>query len=340
MDSVFLNALNGQNQCGRPPVWLMRQAGRYMKAYQGLRSKHSFMQMIHTPELAAEITLQPVQAFGLDAAILFSDILVVPESLGMSLQFVDGKGPIFEKPIRTEADVCQLETAGHRDSLQFVTAAITAVKPALDVPLIGFAGSPVTVALYMIDGGSSPDHRNARLWLHQNPELAQRLFDLLTDQTISYLASQVAAGVDAIQIFESAGALLSPSEFRKWSLPCLIRIGDALSKLRIPSILFYRGAGPTFQALTQLPYQALSIDWSMPIEMAKQYRVDKHLQGNLDPVALLGPMSHLQSEVWHILSTMKGDPGFIFNLGHGVLPQTPEHRIKELVEWIHSDESR
>jgi uroporphyrinogen decarboxylase len=313
----------------------MRQAGRYMASYRSLRQRYSFLELCHTPELMTQVTLLPIQAFELDAAILFSDILVIPEALGVGLQFEDQRGPIIEKPLRTAADVANLSTHPDMDRLRYVEQGIRSLLPHLQVPLIGFCGAPFTLASYMIEGQTSRDLKKTKQWLFQDPTSFHALLQLLADWSVAYLKLQIAAGVQAIQIFESWSHLLAEPQFQECSLVYLDYILKQLVHTDIPIILFCRGSSVFAPLLAPLQPSCISLDWNC--QMAKMRQVIRSsiaLQGNLDPSVLLAPVSTIKKQVDHILDSMQGDPGFIFNLGHGILPDTPEESVHFLTTYI------
>jgi uroporphyrinogen decarboxylase len=330
---LLIDALYCRNHA-RPPVWLMRQAGRYMPEYRALRAKHSFLEMCHTPELIAEVTQQPLKAFGMDAAILFSDILVIPEALKLGLHFDEGKGPIIERPLQSASDVTHLPKVDIRQALDYVVQGIKLLLPSLDVPLIGFCGAPFTLASYMIEGKSSQHLRKTKQWMLQDPTSFHRLLDRLAEDAITYLEMQIEAGVSAIQIFDSWAGVLGHSQFCEFSLAYLKKIVERL-KSKVPVILFCRGASVFAPDLVKANPNAISVDWnarlssfrpSIPFSIA--------LQGNLDPDILYAPLSHLKQEVQSLLDSMKGDRGFIFNLGHGITPEVPVEAVQELVACV------
>lgn len=335
MNDRLLKALKHSNE-GRPPVWLMRQAGRYLPEYRKIREKFSFMEMCRTPELVAEITQQPLRRFGFDAAILFSDILVVPDALELGLSFEEGKGPVFERPLHTAKDIYALPKIDIVDKLHYVFASIKLLKSELNVPLLGFAGAPFTVASYMIEGGASKDLRRTKKWMLEDPESFHYLLKLLTDYTIQYLRAQHQAGVAAVQVFESWAQMLAYPQFKEFSLPYLKLIVDALKAQEIPVILFARGSSLLAREFTSLQPACLSIDWNGDLShIRKSIGSNIALQGNLDPEILLCSPKTVQREVQRILSEMKGDPSYLFNLGHGILPETPLDSVQALVDTIH-----
>ncbi len=338
MNNKFLEALRGRNS-GRPPIWIMRQAGRYMPEYRALRERYSFLEMCHNPELAAQVTMLPIKAFGMDAAILFSDILVIPEALGVGLHFDEGMGPVIDRKITCQADIVALPALQVEHSLGFVGQAIGLVKPQLKVPLIGFCGAPFTVASYMIEGKSSKDLKKTKQWMFSNPEGFHALLNVLADCTIAYLNMQVAAGVDALQIFDSWAHVLGHRQFREFSLPYLERIVQGIKDPSIPIILFCRGSSVFAPQLAELhprvAHLGISLDWNshMP-EIRKRVPHPVALQGNLDPDVLYAPPAHIRKEVHSLLDSMRGDPAFIFNLGHGIHPDISVEAVKTLVDCV------
>lgn len=331
---LFLQAVRCQNQGGRPPIWLMRQAGRYMAEYRALRANYSFLELCHTPELAAQVTQLPITAFGMDAAILFSDILVVAEAFDVGLRFDEGHGPIIERPLSTAKEVAALPTPHMAQMLSYVPEAIALLKPQLKVPLIGFCGAPFTVASYMIEGGSSRDLKKTKRWMLSEPDSFHQLLGKITEATISYLKMQIAAKVDAIQIFDSWANVLADQQFSQFSLAYQKKILDAVGHL-VPTILFCRGSSVFAEKMAQLNPAAVSLDWNCHLpSMRRVVPKTVALQGNLDPDLLYAPRDVLRKEVRRLLDGMKGDPGYIFNLGHGILPDTPVDAVKTLVEEV------
>lgn len=335
MNTLLLDALLCRNT-GRPPVWLMRQAGRYMPEYKALRSKYSFLDMCHQPELIAEVTQLPLRAFGMDAAILFSDILVIPEALGLGLQFEDGIGPIFERPLNSALDIETLAKVQIQDSLSYVAEGIRLVLPDLKVPLIGFCGAPFTVASYMIEGRSNRDLHKTKKWMLQHSESFHQLLDKLSDLSIEYLEMQIAAGVHAVQIFDSWAGTLGYAHFKEFSLAYMKKILDRIMG-KVPVILFCRGSSIFAPELAKISPNAISIDWNANIASLRPTIPHSiALQGNLDPDILYAPTNVLKQEVIKLLQSMHGDPGYIFNLGHGISHDVPVDNVKTLVECVQS----
>lgn len=332
--SLLIKALQCKNE-GRPPVWLMRQAGRYMPQYRALRAKHSFLEMCHTPELAATVTRLPIQVFGFDAAILFSDILVIPEALGVGLHFDEGKGPIIERPLQTAADIDNLPEPCIEEALAYVAEAIKILKGDLTVPLIGFCGAPFTLASYMIEGGASRDLKKTKKWMLQDPESFHRLLDKLATAALSYMRMQAKAGVHAFQIFDSWAHVLGHAQFREFVYPYLKKMVEGFRSTGVPVILFCRGSSVFAPDLAELNPAGISLDWNGDLKKIRaSLPATVALQGNLDPDVLYAPQKMLRSEIKRMLRGMKGDPGYIFNLGHGIFPDVPVEAVHALVEAV------
>lgn len=331
-NDLLLRTLRGEFT-ERPPVWFMRQAGRYLPDYMKLKEKYSFFERVRQPELAAAITVMPVDQIGVDAAILFSDILVIAQSLGMDVQMLEGKGPVLPKPIRTHADVMVLRPQDTQSELAYAIPAIQAVKDALSdrVPLIGFCGSPWTLLCYMVEGKGSKDFSIAKQFCAQNPELAHQLLDKITEASITYLKMQVIAGVNAVQIFDSWGGLLSPDWYNRFSLPYLQKLTTAI-KDEVPVILFAKGAWFALKELNATGASALGLDWTTPAAYARKICGEKAVfQGNLDPSILLAEVKTVKEETFKMIQSF-GSRNHIVNLGHGVLPQTSVDSAKAFVE--------
>ena len=323
MNTRLLNALRGENT-GRPPVWLMRQAGRYLPEYQVLRKKHSLWQLFHEPELACQVTHQPLEILGVDAAILFSDILVIAEAFGLKLHFPEGRGPLIEPCVTSQSD---LEIGDVAETLSYVTKTITLLKPTLKVPLIGFCGGPFTVASYMIG-----DMEKTKAWIARDPDSFHALLAKITQASIAYLQMQERAGVDAIQIFDSWAGTLPHAQFLDFSCKYLKEI---IAALTVPTIVFCRGSSLLAKDLIQLGSAGISFDWQRPLqEIRKDVPAHISVQGNLDPEILKMSPDIVERETRALLDSMRGDPGFIANLGHGVLPGTPVENVKLFVSTI------
>jgi uroporphyrinogen decarboxylase len=335
-ESIYIKSTKCE-EVDRIPIWLMRQAGRSMKVYRDLREKYSMMQILKTPELACEVTLQPIKAFGMDAAIIFSDILVIPDALGLGLEFHDSQGPLITRPIRTQADVNQLDISLVPGCAHYVMEAIKMVKEELRlkrIPLIGFAGSPFTLASYVM--GGRQDLKAFIPIVFNNIQMMHSLLDQLTLATVRYLNAQIQAGVDAIQIFDSWSNVLSWSSFQELSLPYLHKvISQLVNPHQIPITVFGTSYSNFYPLLQEIGANVISLDSRVDIGIArKMIRPDIALQGNLDPYFLLAPKDILKQQALSILTSMKGSKGFIFNLGHGVLPGVQEDHIKLLVDLV------
>jgi uroporphyrinogen decarboxylase len=333
-NDLLLKVLRGE-QVERPPVWMMRQAGRYLPEYMALREKYSFFERCQTPELACEITIQPVDIVGVDAAILFSDILVVPQAMGLEVQLVESKGPILPEPIKTWDDFNRITVPDVNDKLQYVFDAIRLIKKELNsrVPLIGFAGAPWTILCYMVQGKGSKTFDEAKAFCYAHPEMAHRLLQMITDTTVAYCKEQVAAGVDVVQIFDSWGGLLGPGDFENISLRYIRQIAHAL-KDEVPVIIFAKGAWHSLKQMGETGANGLGIDWCIEPQMAR--KLAGHgiaLQGNLDPAKLMSPIPVIRREVRQMLEDFGGQ-AHIANLGHGILPNTPVDHAKAFVETV------
>ncbi len=334
MNERFLRALAGNNH-DRPPLWLMRQAGRYLPEYRALRARHSFMQMVQSPELIAEVTLLPLRRFELDAAIIFSDILLIADALGSELRFEEGKGPLMRYFVRSVADVQNLPLIDVKQVLNFVAEGIRQVVPQLNVPLIGFCGGAFTVASYMVEGKGSRELEMTKSWMRSDPKSFHKLLEVITDASITYLRMQVEAGVKALQIFDTWANALSYPHFREFSLAYLERVLQGVEDLDVPVILYCRGSSLFAQDLASLRPACVGLDWNGHLPTIRQALGTKiALQGNLDPYALLAPQESVRKEVDTLLFSMQGDPGYIFNLGHGILPDTPLESVETLLKCV------
>ena len=339
-NDLLLRAARGE-RTERTPVWLMRQAGRILPEYRAVRKDAgSFIKLVTTPELAAEVTIQPVDLLEVDAAIIFSDILVIPEAMGLPYEMVESKGPIFRQTIRSEKDLDRLRVASGEDDLGYVLEAIRLTKKALNgrVPLIGFAGAPFTLFCYMVEGHGSKTFSYARRMLYQAPELAERLLQYLTESTISYLKAQIKAGADIVQVFDSWAGILPPEQYRRFSVRYLKEIAEALPD--VPVTLFAKGAYFARQDLAQLPCQTIGLDWHMsPVESRSLIGPDKTLQGNLDPAVLYGSFSEIVQQTRRMLDAF-GYQRHIANLGHGVYPDTPPDSVRCFVDAVKEHSAR
>ena len=348
----FLRALR-REAVDRTPVWLMRQAGRYLPEYRATRLRAgSFLAMAKNPELACEVTLQPLARFPLDAAILFSDILTVPDAMGLGLYFADGEGPKFERPIRTADDVAKLAVPDMETELRYVMDAVRVIRRELNgsVPLIGFSGSPWTLACYMIEGGGSDNFSKIKAMALNAPDLLHRVLSVNTDAVIAYLSAQRAAGAQALQVFDTWGGVLSPAMYREFSLPYLIRIARELERgqgaARTPLILFGKGNAPYLEALAISGAEGVGVDWTVELsEAARRTDGKVALQGNLDPAVLYGSADAIREQVRRALdSYAEGNggsrDGHVFNLGHGMSPDMNPDHVAALVDAVHELSAR
>ena len=333
-NDLLLRALK-KEKVERPPVWMMRQAGRYLPDYIKLRNKYDFFTRVQTPELATAITLQPVDQVGVDAAIIFSDILVIPQSLGLEVLMEEGKGPSLPAVISSQKDVDALEVAGTADKLKYVMDALSMTKKELNgrVPLIGFAGAPWTLLCYMVEGKGSKTWDKAKQFAYIKPDVAHALLQKITDATIEYLKAQVIAGADILQVFDSWAGSLSPQDFKIFSQPYLIQIADAL-KDHAPVILFPKGSWYALPELSKSSAAGLGIDWCVSPQMARQLTNNQiTLQGNFDPAKLLAPIPEIKKWVNEMINDF-GPQQYIANLGHGITPNVPVDHAKAFVDAV------
>lgn len=333
-NDLLLRALKGE-QLERPPVWMMRQAGRYLPDYIKLRQKYDFFTRVQTPELACEITLQPVDQVGVDAAIIFSDILVIPQAMGMTVLMEEGRGPLLPDTIKTAADIDALLMDDIPGRLSYVSNALSLTKSELNgrVPLIGFAGAPWTLLCYMVEGKGSKTFDKAKEFCFTQPELAHRLLQKITDATIQYLKAQVVAGADLVQVFDSWSGMLSPRDFEIFAQPYLLQIADAVSP-EAPVILFPKGSWYALGAWAGSSAAGVGIDWSITPALARQMTGGNiTLQGNFDPSKLLGPISQIKKEVTEMIDAF-GTRNYIANLGHGILPNVPVSHACAFVDAV------
>lgn len=343
-DSPFLTAANGK-PASHTPVWFMRQAGRSLPEYRKLRKSGSIIDTLTTPELAAEITLQPVERYGVDAAILYSDIMVPLIGMGAGVEMVSGRGPVIEQPYREEKDLSRLRTLEPETDTKFVLETIEILIKELEVPLIGFAGAPFTLASYLIEGGSSKNYELTKAALHENTAHAntadnffQSLLSRLTDITIASLTSQIIAGVSAVQLFDSWVGVLSPSEYEKFVLPHTKRIFEALSSFDVPLIHFGVRTGELLSLMGDSGATVLGVDYNVALNVARKKAPNvRALQGNLDPTICLEPWEQVEPAVRKVLAENENHPGYIFNLGHGVLPETDPDILASIVELVHNE---
>ncbi len=332
MKTLFLDAIHCKN-ISRPPVWIMRQAGRHLASYRALRKRYSFLEMCHEPDLITEVTLLPITAYGMDAAILFSDILVIPEAMGLGLRFEENIGPLFEHPINSVADIEALPEP-NTAKLHYVAKGINQLKKQLTIPLIGFAGAPFTVASYMIEGKSSRDLKKTKQWMLKDPASFHLLLKKIANWTTAYLHMQIDAGVDAIQIFDSWANALSYDAFGEFSLSYLQNL---IAHLKTPSILFCRGSSVFAPQLAEISPNCIGLDWNCHLpSLRKKIAPSIALQGNFDPDLLYAPLPHIEKTVKKTLAEMAGEPGYIVNLGHGIAPDVTEDAVRTFVDCVKS----
>ena len=331
---LFLRALNGEI-VERPPVWIMRQAGRYLPDFMVLKNKYDFFTRCQTPELATEITLMPIKQIGLDASIIFSDILVIPQAMGINVEMKNNFGPYIEHPIRKKADIINLNIQNVEEKLSYVFEAVKMTKKELpdNIPLIGFAGSPWTILCYMVQGSGSKNFDIAKSFCFENPELAKMLLSKITSITIEYLEKKIEAGVDAVQIFDSWGGVLSHTDYQIYSYPYIKQITNSLKKIK-PVIIYPKGCWHSINAYSKIGASGLGIDWTCSARNARYLSNNNiTLQGNLDPSRLFSPKKELIKQTTQMLNEF-GKDKYIANLGHGILPNTPVDNVKVFVETI------
>lgn len=335
-NDLFLRACK-REQVERTPIWIMRQAGRYLPEYRNIRKKADFITMCKTPELAAEVTIQPVDLIGVDAAILFSDILVIPDAMGMTLEMHEGRGPVFPNPLRTEEDAAALKTLEPEKDLKYVLDAVALTKKELNnrVPLIGFAGSPWTLLTYMVEGKGSKTFSKVKSLIYKNPALAHQVLYKLSEAVADYLSAKIEYGVDAVQIFDTWGGMLSPHDFEEFSLPYIQKIISAIKRKGQPVIFFAKGVHYDINKLAASGADVIGLDWTVDLEKARAVVKGKvALQGNLDPTVLYGTKEKIKEEVERTLSAYGKNNGHVFNLGHGILPDIEPENAKALVDYV------
>lgn len=335
MNDTFLQACRGE-RTAYTPVWFMRQAGRYLPEYQKIRRKVSFLELCKTPELAAEVTLQPVDIFGFDAAILFSDILIPMEAMGLALEFSEGKGPIFANPVRSQKAVDELVVPVPEEAVPFVLDTIRLLRSQLQTPLIGFAGAPFTLATYLIEGGSSKVFLNTKKMMFQEPKLYHNLLAKITACTSAYLQAQARAGAQALQLFDSWVGILAPCDYQEFALPYVRSIISDLRAVTDVPIIYFANNGSTLTGLTTTAgADVLGFDWRLPIGDAVARAGQHAVQGNIDPLALFLPKEQLEERIQTMLTEARDANGYIFNLGHGILPETPPEQVRIAVDAVH-----
>jgi len=326
----------------RPPLWIMRQAGRYLPEYRALRARHGFLELCRNPQAAAEVTLQPVRRLGVDAAILFADILLLVEPLGVGLEFAAGEGPVIHRPVRSEADVARLKPIDVESSVGSVFETVRLVRRELSpaVALIGFAGAPFTVASYVVEGGASRDYLHTKRLMYEAPAAWHRLMDVLADATATYLNGQIDAGAQAVQLFDSWVGTLGPDDYREHVLPHTRSVIRAL-RPGVPVIHFGTGTATLLPLMREAGGDVIGLDWRVPLDAGwAAVGPDVGVQGNLDPAALLARPAHFRERVKAILARAAGRPGHIFNLGHGVHQDTPPEHVQALVDMVHELSAR
>ena len=335
MSTRFLDACWGKS-VDRTPVWLMRQAGRYLPEYMAVRSKCTFLELCKTPDLAAEVSIQPVDILGVDAAILFSDILTPVEPMGMKLDFVPG--PVFEHPIRTMADVEALRIPQMEQDVPYVLETIKILRRELagKVPLIGFGGAPFTLACYMVEGKGSKDFARIKQMMYGAPQVYAALMEKITTMDMEYLNAQIKAGAQAIQIFDTWGGILSPADYERYVLPYTTRLINGLNRTETPVIHFVKGAGTMLDTVQKAGGDVMGLDWHVNLGTARAVLGQgMAVQGNLDPTVLFAPQTVIEQEVKRVLDENAGRPGHIFNLGHGILPTVPPENARFMVDCVH-----
>lgn len=335
-EPIFLRACR-REPTPYTPVWLMRQAGRYMPEYRAVRDKVPFLELCKTPDLAAQVTVEAVQRLGVDAAIIFADILLILEPMGVGLEFAQRDGPIIHRPVRSGGDVDRLEDKPPSETMSFVFEAVRKARAALsdDIALIGFAGAPFTVASYLIEGGGSRNYVETKRLMYGDPGAWRALMDHLVRVTTNYLNGQIAAGAQAVQLFDSWVGCLSPGDYRNFILPHMQTLLQGLSP-GIPVIHFGTNTSTLLELLAEAGGDVIGVDWRIDLDVAwPRIGFDRAVQGNLDPVALFAPLDVLRAQTQRVVDAAAGRPGHIFNLGHGILPQTPVENVAALVEIVH-----
>jgi uroporphyrinogen decarboxylase len=333
-NNIFLKALNGE-EVPRPPVWIMRQAGRYLPDFMKLKNKYDFFTRCQTPELASEITMMPINQIGLDAAIIFSDILVIPQAMGVNVEMKNNFGPYIEFPIKNKADIDNLDITNIEERLDYVFEAIQMTKKALDnkVPLIGFAGSPWTILCYMVEGAGSKNFAKAKNFCFKNPQLAHKLLEKITQATTKYLKKKIISGANAIQIFDSWGGVLSHSDYQVFSYPYIKMINDSLKALS-PIIIYPKGCWHALSLYSKIGASAVGIDWTCSARNARYLTGNNvTIQGNFDPSRLFSSKENIKKHTLNMLNEF-GRNKYIANLGHGILPETPVENVKTFVNTI------
>lgn len=325
----------------RTPVWFMRQAGRSSPSYRAIREKHGILEMVKNPDVATQVTLQPVKELGVDAAILFADLLIPLEAMGVPVRIAAGEGPVIERPVAAPGDVSHLKLLDPERTLPFVFETIRRVREKTDVPFIGFAGAPFTLASYLLEGGASKDFAATKAFMHRHPDAWDGLLGKLAEAMAEYLRAQVGAGAQALQVFDSWAGALSPQDYVARALPYTHRLLAGLRETDVPVIHFGTGTAGFLEAFTAAGGDVVGVDWRIPLDVAWQRVGDEHgIQGNLDPGALLGPAETWRPAAADVLKRAEGRAGHVFNLGHGVLPDTPLENLRGLVTFVHESTGR
>lgn len=340
-ESLFLRACRRES-VERTPVWFMRQAGRYMAEYRALRQNYTLLQLCRTPDLATEVTLQPVRRIDVDAAILFSDLLIPLEPMGIPFDFIKGEGPAIERPIRSAADIDAVKVVDPRDALGYTFAAIRQIKGELGgrVPLIGFAGAPFTLASYAIEGGHSNNFALTKGLMYGDPAAWHRFADKLATVVGDYLVAQIEAGADVVQVFDSWVGALNENDYREFALPHTRKIFETIGG-RVPTIHFGVASGSILHVMREAGGDVLGADWRIPLDDAwERIGYDRGIQGNLDPTLLLGPRDRLLGAAADVLARAANRPGHIFNLGHGILPMTPVENVQAVARYVREHSAR
>lgn len=333
-NDLLLRALRGE-EVSRPPVWMMRQAGRYLPEFMELKDKYDFFTRCQTPDMAAEITMQPVRRFPIDAAIIFSDILVIPQAMGLPFEMRPGVGPWLDNPVRSAADIAKLRSGDVNDELKYVFDALKITKEALndEIPLIGFAGSPWTIFCYAVQGQGSKNFDKAKAFAYTETKAAHELLQKITDSTIIYLKEKINSGADVIQVFDSWGGMLSPKDYQEFSYPYITQIVDALYEL-VPVVVFAKGCWYALDEMSQSNASALGVDWTIKPSVAREMTKNRiTLQGNFDPSRLLSPPETIQKMVKEMIDEF-GTTKYIANLGHGILPNVPVENARAFIEAV------
>jgi len=341
-NDLFLRACKKQD-VDRTPIWIMRQAGRYLPEYRAIRANNDFLTMCKTPELAAEVTIQPVDLIGVDAAIIFSDILVIPEAMGMHLEMYDGKGPVFNNPIRTETDADKLKQITAQENLKYVLDAIVLTKKELNgrVPLIGFSGAPWTLLTYMVEGQGSKTFSNVKKLIYNNPELAHKILSKLTDAVADYLSSQIEAGANAVQIFDTWAGMLSPRDYLVFALKYVNQVILKVKRKNEPIIYFPKGVHYRMRTTADCGADVIGVDWTIDMAKARDKIGGKvAIQGNLDPTVLYAEPNFIKREAKKVLQSFGEGNGHIFNLGHGILPDIKPEHAKALVDFVKEESKK